>query len=931
MMGLTFAAPLALFGLLALPLIYLLLRVTPPRPREIVFPGVRLLRGLLPEKETPAQTPWPLLLLRLAIAALIALAMAGPVWSPARGLAGGGPTLIALDDGWSAAPDWDQRLAAAATIIEAAKRDGAPVALSPMSESATAPQLEEAGKALERLRSIRPKPWLPDRRAAARQLGEFAQGQPRARLVWIADGLKQGESAAFAAALQEAGKRGATVEIVAGGRAPFALSAPSNAAAALEVEVLRADAAASPGEIEALDEKGRVVAQAVAEFSGGTGKARFELPVELRNEVSQLRIASENSAGGVALLDSGAQVRRVAVIGGTGADEAQPLLSPVYYLDKALAPFAQLRNARPGETDPVLAALKDRPNIIALADVGVAPGEDSDALAAFVEEGGLLLRFAGPRLANASDDLTPVTLRRNGRVLGGAMSWETPKRLAEFDASSPFVGLVVPSDVNVTRQVLAEPEEGLTEKTWARLADGTPLVTAQRRGKGMIVLFHVSADTNWSNLPISGLFVDMLRRVAALAGQSAGPGGGEQAETDQQLAPVQTLDGFGALGAPPAAAKAISASFAGAADAEHPPGFYGAGDAVRAVQTLAPGAQLERMDYAGLGLSVAPLEAGGAVDFRPALLTLAFLGLLVDGLAMLRLSGALRWRLAAGALAALLFIPVLPAAPRAEPAAKAAPQRDKEAAPSQRDKEAALTTRLAYVISGDARVDETSKLGLEALSRTLEQRTSFSPGPPVGVDPGRDELAFYPMLYWPISAAAPQPSAKAAAKVAAYMKNGGTVVFDTRDALTSRAGGGVTPEAAWLQQFTKGLDIPELEVVPRDHVITKTFYLLDGFVGRYANGETWVEALPPEPEGAGAARPVRPTDSVSAIVIVSNDLAAAWAQDKSGQPLYPLTPGGPDQREMALRGGVNLVMYTLTGNYKSDQVHVRDLLQRLGQ
>ena len=65
--------------------------------------------------------------------------------------------------------------------------------------------------------------------------------------------------------------------------------------------------------------------------------------------------------------------------------------------------------------------------------------------------------------------------------------------------------------------MLAEPEAGLAEKTWARLADGTPLVTAARRGKGLIVLFHVTADTTWSNLPLSGLFVDMLRRVVAEA------------------------------------------------------------------------------------------------------------------------------------------------------------------------------------------------------------------------------------------------------------------------------------------------------------------------------------------------------------------------------------------------------------------------------
>ena len=210
-------------------------------------------------------------------------------------------------------------------------------------------------------------------------------------------------------------------------------------------------------------------------------------------------------------------------------------------------------------------------------------------------------------------------------------------------------------------------------------------------------------------------------------------------------------------------------------------------------------------------------------------------------------------------------------------------------------------------------------------------RTSFAPAEPAAVDPAKDELAFYPMLYWPIVAGAPQPTAKTAAKVAAYMKQGGTIIFDTRDALLQRTGDAPTPEGQWLRDFAKNLDLPELEVAPRDHVITKTFYLLDNFVGRYVTGETWVEALPPESKEAGEARPVRATDSVSAIVITSNDLAGAWAQDKNGQPLYPLTPGGARQREMALRGGVNLVMYTLTGNYKSDQVHVRDLLERLGQ
>ena len=131
------------------------------------------------------------------------------------------------------------------------------------------------------------------------------------------------------------------------------------------------------------------------------------------------------------------------------------------------------------------------------------------------------MRFAGTRLAAGDDDLTPSELRRGGRLLGGALSWETPKHIAPFEAGSPFFGLAAPEEVTVTRQVLAEPDAGLADKTWARLADGTPLVTAGRRGKGLIVLFHVTADTTWSNLPLSGLFVDMLRRVVAKAGAPA--------------------------------------------------------------------------------------------------------------------------------------------------------------------------------------------------------------------------------------------------------------------------------------------------------------------------------------------------------------------------------------------------------------------------
>ncbi len=212
---------------------------------------------------------------------------------------------------------------------------------------------------------------------------------------------------------------------------------------------------------------------------------------------------------------------------------------------------------------------------------------------------------------------------------------------------------------------------------------------------------------------------------------------------------------------------------------------------------------------------------------------------------------------------------------------------------SQSDLQSALNTRLAYVISGDPDVDGESKAGLTTLSQVLAQRTSLIPGTPVGVDPAHDELAFYPMLYWPIVADRPQPSAAAIAKVAAYMKQGGTIIFDTRDALTAHTDGPPTPETLlWLRQLLHGVDVPQLEPIPPDHVVTKTFYLIDGFVGRYETGQTWIEALPP-PNPADGQRPARAGDGVSPILITANDLAAGWAADDNGDSLYCADAGRP--------------------------------------
>jgi hypothetical protein len=573
-----------------------------------------------------------------------------------------------------------------------------------------------------------------------------------------------------------------------------------------------------------------------------------------------------------------------------------------------------------------------------LADVGNV-AEARDGLLKWIENGGVLVRFAGPHLAAtaADDDLVPVKLRRGGRILGGSLSWDKPQKLAGFSRDSPFFGMPVPTDVTVSRQVLAEPDALLQERTWATLGDGTPLVTAQRRGKGLLVLFHVTADTRWSDLPLSGAFVDMLRRMVSLADATGGEtANATAADARQVVPPSRVLDGFGAFTVPPPTARGVPANFTGRGSADHPPGFYGPPEGLVAVNTLAPNDRPAALDFSPLNARLDVYRHGEPLDLRGPIFLAALGLLLLDALLVIMLSGGIvsmmtRRRVAAALLAAGLVAAFGLFDPSQAQQPAAPPQLSSEAQTFA--KKATENTHLAYIITGDAEIDEVSKSGLQGLTLFLAQRTALEAGEPMGLDPARDELAFFPLIYWPISPNAPKPSQAVLEKIDTYMKRGGTVLFDTRDAVDAPAGPGGenrTPGMVALRAILSSLDIPEIEPVPRDHVLTKTFFLLRDFPGRFTTGQLWVEALPAEDDDE-SNRPARAGDGVSSIMITSNDLAGAWAVRPDGQPMLPMVPGEPRQREFAFRAGTNIVMYALTGNYKADQVHIPALLERLGQ
>jgi hypothetical protein len=930
---LSFAEPALLLGLLSLPALWWLLRVMPPRPRRIEFPPTRLLFDIAPREETPSRTPWWLTALRLTAAALVILAAAGPIWNPQTGLAGTtSPLMILLDDGWSAAASWDSRIRAADELIANADTNRRGIALVPLSEPSRDISIMPAGAARVALRQLVPKPYAIERVETVATIDRFLKATGDAEIAWLTDGTDTGRGVEFVEALGKAiGDRNLTI-FEGGTPSPLALVAAENAAAKMTVKVLRTDSGIATGVVRALDAKGSPIAEARFSFAPQAREtdAVFELPVELRNDIARLEISGERSAGAVQLLDKRWRRRAIGIVSGATSDTAQPLLAPTFYLTRALAPFADVRLGDRGAPQQGITQFLDQKlPMIVLADVGTLSPEIRERLSAWIEQGGVLVRFAGPRLAQSDDDLVPVKLRRGGRSLGGSLTWEKPQHLAAFAADGPFSGLGVPKDVTVSRQVLAEPDAVLATKSWASLEDGTPLVTGERRGKGMVALFHVSADMRWSDLPMSGTFVEMLRRIVDISGYTTTPGAGVAAEAGKEtLAPLHTLDGFGAFGPPPSTAKPLPADYADRASVEHPPGFYGPAEGPLAVNTLAAADRIAPLDTSPLRARRASYTNAEPRDLRGMLLSGSLALFLLDAIVVALLGGGLagllRRRAAPAALAIALVVGGLFAVPspiRAEGSDDFAMR-------------AVSQTRLAYVVTGNNDVDQIVKAGMSGLTLFLAQRTALEAGDPVGIDVARDELAFFPLIYWPIVPGSPKPPQDALNKIDAYMKQGGTVLFDTRDAIEagpSENGASETPGMQTLRDILSSLDVPELETVPREHVLTKTFYLLRDFPGRFTNGQTWVETLPREDEDESAQRPARGGDGVSPIIITSNDLAGAWAIRADGQPMLPLTPGEPKQREFAFRAGVNIVMYTLTGNYKADQVHAPALIERLGQ
>ncbi|MGH1375754.1 MAG: DUF4159 domain-containing protein [Alphaproteobacteria bacterium] len=920
--SLTFMQPLLLVALFGLPVLWYILRVTPPAPKRVFFPATRFLMELHADEQAASKTPWWILLLRLLIVGLIIVALARPVINPSSELPGKGAVRVLIDNGWAAAQTWDQQIKAAKEIITQAGRERREIYITPTT-IAEGEQTHiqygpiSAGEAISIIRGLEPQSWPADYEKLAQYLQEKKE-RKSIQTVWLSHGLNEG----YMHKLVQVTQRQGALYITSPSSAQLPLllrpskktrksKDTSTGTVRISVDAPPSLAAGTPVSVQALTDNGNIVDIQTATLTPDTlpTPLSFDIIESLQSKIHSFRISGKKGAGSVFLLDDQFKKKNIGIAAPAQKEATAPLIEASYYIKRALEPTATIT------TDTLDKLIKENMSVIILPDVAGMPTQTLNNLEEWVENGGVLIRFAGPNIAQARQEpfLLPVKLRSGGRSLSGSLSWDEPQTIASFDENSPFYGLDIPDEIFIKQQVLADPEQDLENKVWARLTDGTPFITAQPFDKGLSVLFHTTANTSWSDFALSGLYVSILNRTVKLSGQAS-----HTIETSYTaLDPIMVLDGYGALVTPAPSVKPISLSGLSTIipSSEHPPGIYGRGDFSYALNLGATLSPLQMITGLPSSIAHSHYEEEYEVDIMPMILYTALLLFCIDWIVMIMITGKgfgislPRGKRTANVIITLILLNFLPS---------------QATASDEWDLKYTEGLFLAYIITGDQSVDAISQRGLEKLAQTLTQRTSVEPAGVVGLYPAKDTLSFFPLIYWPVSGDQRDFSNKALSNIQHYLDHGGTILFDTRDRSNANTAMHNTANAQALHAITSSLNIPPVSPIPDNHVLGRSFYLLDTYPGLYDTGTLWVE------QHSAQGR-----DNVSSVLIGSNNWAAAWAQAQGGGK-YNFRPGsntnkGNARNETSLRFGVNLMMYALTGNYKADQVHIPHILKRLGE
>lgn len=642
----------------------------------------------------------------------------------------------------------------------------------------------------------------------------------------------------------------------------------------------------------------------LAEAKGTNGIGRLNLDAldyNIGRKIAYAKIRDAKSAGAVFLLDS---FERRAFVGVEKSTEAeQPLLSDNNYIKAAAKQFGDIH-----ESD-ILTLAKSQLSAIIIGDRAGFSAQEKASLIKYINDGGMLVRYIGPQAISIHDDeLLTAPFKTEARNIKDALN-VNPITIAPFERQSPFFGIVPPNNFN-PNIIAVFDDDNSNVAIWARLSDGTPFISARKSGKGEIISIHTSAAPYWSDIAYSGLQPSLLGRIISRANSPILPS--QIRPTNLPLYAKIQIDGFGNVKKEQSSGNTINQ------EKIIIPGIYENSEA-RTIKQVYDGHSKFR-ENKFLALNFQPVENNkqATINLAPWLLILAFLMFLIDGFVSLNGNfGQLKMKFSAilPKIISVIQYPAKIKKPKNSVAILAfiglisllllpfsASLSNAQIAPKPNANSVNYGVRLSYLRTGDAANDAISARGLEGLKIALNARTSVQASSIVALDASKDELALYPIIYWRINDRPIPQTPEAQQKLNQYMRNGGLLFIDTRGAGLNQSQARQNTQIA-----LRGLVVPPLEPIDANHVLAKSFYLLNGFPGRYSNAKLWAQNR--------ASLSASANDGVSPIIIGDGDYAFAWGEISNNH-------------NSALNVGINVYMYALTGQYKADQVHIPAILKR---
>ncbi len=918
-----FAEPWLLLSLMGVPLVWFMLRTMPPVPNTYKFSALWLITQSQSSRQFTDRAPLWIVIIRLTYISLLIIALANPKMHSFQHLNGSHPLLIVIDNGWASGSGWQQRSQTANKLISAAelkKKDifVATTAREPDRKSRLAGPLT-VSEALLLVDQIIPKPWSIDplfltQDKVKKQLPRYFETH------WISDGIFNSKKFHV---IEHLKKYGPVLLLQNKSLGPTIISYIKHKGLTLQATVMRSTAELEgKTKLSAVNKDNRVITTSNITFKKGelTKTVEVRLPEKKKNEINRFVLQNEANAAAVYLVDESLKKVSVGIATRINSQSPHPLLNEVFYLKTALSDSSYTKK---GTLDKL--SKKNIP-IILVPDAYQISIEEKANIRKWVEAGGTLIRFSGPNLAanlegeseEANDSLIPVKLRGRERAFGGSLSWQQPLNITTFNRNSPLSNLPRYKDVLVRRQLLATPAPTLKQQTWASLSDGTPIITAKNKGDGRIILFHTTATPEWSDLVISGQFVEMLQRLIKSKRTRA------NSAYLSNLSALKLLDGFGQLRVPPTS-DIIIPNIGLAKKLKpgpiHPPGFYGSSSAPAAFNLSLTAKDIKSETVIPRGIETSNFDLVNVVNLSAHLFYLALGLLLIDTLIILFLNNdRINFFTKTLPKVSLLFLIILLGI-FVDIISNSALADSKLSSADRFALTASSQTRLVFAKSGTHETDVLSLSALRTLTDALRERTAASLGDPLGVNIESDDLAFFNILFCPLSALKEPLSINVQNRLNNFMDNGGILFIDSQNAIESRRSvREITSLVPKLRAIGPHLNIFPLVPITRQHTLMRSFYILKSFPGRFSNEILWVRN-----------RQFSKFGELTPIIAGTNDWIRAWAKNKQGDFVFSMSQKAHSQRELSIRFGINLVIYALTGNYKSDQLHTNNILKRIAK